>query len=148
MATQSGEPDKGSIHWPDSFAALSAASVGRLGWSPKSQEWVLRYRAARNASNRLRQNDNVSYELEYLPYLRELLDELSGCTRCLAMAASDVGRGCMTLMVNLIYENRARPLMWFVFGRPQGHSSAQTHWLEEALEIAVGFRLPPQFLFA
>ena len=86
---------------------------------------------------RWRKNENVTYELDYLPYLSEVLASLSGGTLALAMDGSGVGRGCMTLMVSLIYNNRALPLVWFVFLRPKGHSTAATHieLLDKVCEI-------------
>ena len=45
----------------------------------------------------------------------------------LTIDGSEVGRGCMTLMVSLIYQNRAIPLVWCVFDRPKGRLSAQEH---------------------
>jgi len=46
----------------------------------------------------------------------------------------------MVLMVNLIYSNRAIPLVWTVFDRPKGHASAEEHI---ALLEQVRLFLPP-----
>ena len=73
------------------------------------------------------QNEKVCYELDYLPYIDELLNALAGQDLAIAMDGSDIGRGCMVLMVSLIYNNRAIPLAWVVFERPKGHASAEEH---------------------
>jgi len=72
-------------------------------------------------------NENVSYELDYLPYISQLLEEFKDAPLVLAIDGSTIGRGCMALMINLIYEKRAIPLVWTVFQRPKGHASAQEH---------------------
>lgn len=73
------------------------------------------------------QNENVCYELDYLPYIDDLLSALAGHDIAIAMDGSDIGRGCMVMMVSLIYNNRAIPLAWVVFERPKGHASAEEH---------------------
>jgi hypothetical protein len=72
-------------------------------------------------------NENVSYEMDYLPYISQLLEEFKNVPLVLAIDGSAIGRGCMALMINLIYEKRAIPLVWTVFQRPKGHASAQEH---------------------
>jgi hypothetical protein len=52
---------------------------------------------------------------------------LSVLTLVVSLDGSEVGRGCLTLMVSLIYQRRAIPLVWLVVARPKGHLSAQAH---------------------
>jgi hypothetical protein len=73
------------------------------------------------------QNENVCHELDYLPYIQEGLATLAGLALPIAIDGSEIGRGCMVLMVSLIYNNRAIPLMWTVFQRPKGPASAEEH---------------------
>jgi len=82
-------------------------------------------------------NENVSYEMDYLPYISQLLEEFKNVPLVLAIDGSAIGRGCMALMINLIYEKRAIPLVWTVFQRPKGHASAQEHieLLTQVLQI-------------
>jgi len=82
-------------------------------------------------------NQNVSYELDYLPYMSHLLQELSDVPWVLAIDGSEIGRGCMALMINLVYEKRSIPLAWVVFQRPKGHASAAEHieLIEQVLKI-------------
>lgn len=72
-------------------------------------------------------NDNVCHEIDYLPYIQDILDELDGLDLPIAIDGSEIGRGCMVLLVSLLYNNRAIPLAWTVFKRPKGHASAQEH---------------------
>jgi hypothetical protein len=39
----------------------------------------------------------------------------------LAIDGSDIGRGCVTLMVSVIYQRRALPLVWVVVKGKKGH---------------------------
>ncbi len=82
-------------------------------------------------------NQNISYELDYLPYISHLLDGLSDVPLVLAIDGSEIGRGCMALMINLVYEKRSIPLVWVVFQRPKGHASAKEHieLIERVLKI-------------
>lgn len=73
------------------------------------------------------QNEQVTHEFDYLPYIQEVLDGLAGLALPLAIDGSEIGRGCLVLMISLIYNNRAIPLVWTVFQRPKGHASAAEH---------------------
>jgi len=73
------------------------------------------------------QNEQVTHALDYLPYLEAVLDALAGLALPLAIDGSEIGHGCMVLMVSLLYNNRAIPLVWTVFKRPKGHASAAEH---------------------
>jgi hypothetical protein len=68
-----------------------------------------------------------TYEVQYLPYAEQLLKHLAVQTLVVAMDGSEVGRGCMAIMINLIYQKRAIPLIWTVIDRPKGHLSAEAH---------------------
>jgi len=45
----------------------------------------------------------------------------------LAIDGSVVGKGCMCLMISLLYKNRALPLCWLVVKQPKGHLSEALH---------------------
>ncbi len=91
-------------------------------------------------------NENVSYELDYLPYISQLLEEFKDVPLVLAIDGSTIGRGCMALMINLIYEKRAIPLVWTVFQRPKGHASAQEH-IELLTQVVQIFPKNQQIIF-
>jgi hypothetical protein len=51
------------------------------------------------------------------------------------MDGSQAGRGCMVLMVGVLYQKRALPIAWLVYKGRKGHASAERHIL--ALEKAL-----------
>ena len=73
------------------------------------------------------QDEENRDELYYLPFIESLLAHLVGLPLVISMDGSEIGRGCMTMMVSLIYQKRAIPLLWAVLDRPKGHLSAQEH---------------------
>lgn len=73
------------------------------------------------------QDEQNSAEFYYLPFVEQVLAHLSGLTLVVSLDGSEVGRGCLTLMVSLIYQRRAIPLVWLVVARPKGHLAAQEH---------------------
>jgi len=72
-------------------------------------------------------NGRVEIEVYYLPYAQALLAGLAENTLLLAMDGSTVGRGCMVLMVGVVYHKRALPIAWVVYKGKKGHASAETH---------------------
>jgi hypothetical protein len=72
-------------------------------------------------------NERVEIEAYFLPYAQALLAGLADNTLLLAMDGSTVGRGCMVLMVGVVFHKRALPIAWVVYRGKKGHASAQTH---------------------
>jgi len=72
-------------------------------------------------------NGRVEVDVYFLPYARALLAGLAENTLLLAMDGSTVGRGCMVLMVGVVYHKRALPIAWVVYQGKKGHASAETH---------------------
>lgn len=72
-------------------------------------------------------NKNVDYETYFSPYAIELLLNLSSGPLALAIDGSEVGRGCLALMVSVIYKGRALPLGWVVVTGSKGHFSEESH---------------------
>ena len=81
----------------------------------------------------------VESETFFLPFARgkALLMSLCHDTLTFAIDGSVVGRGCMTLMVSVIYEQRALPLVWTVAKRKKGHFPVKVHidLLQEAKRL-------------
>lgn len=73
------------------------------------------------------QNEAVTYASHMLPFVQDLLTHLSHVTLVLAIDGSDVGRNCVTLLVSLIYQNRAIPLIYLVRTGKKGHFPAALH---------------------
>lgn len=74
------------------------------------------------------QNDKVTYDLFFLPFITVILQQMSQSEPLiLAMDGSVTGRKCMTLMVSLIYNNRAIPIAWVTVKGSKGHLSEDVH---------------------
>ena len=43
------------------------------------------------------------------------------------MDGSQVGRGCMVLMVGVVYKKRTLPIAWLVYEGQKGHTTAERH---------------------
>jgi hypothetical protein len=72
-------------------------------------------------------NEHIQFEGYYLPYVEALLARLAHGPLLLAMDGSEMGRGCLTLMVSVIYKQRALPIAWLVVQGSKGHFPEETH---------------------
>jgi Transposase DDE domain len=75
-------------------------------------------------------NDTITEQWYFLPYADVLLTHLALQTLVLIMDGSVVGRGCVALMLHVVYKGRALPLVWHVRKGKKGH-------FPEALHIAL-----------
>jgi hypothetical protein len=74
------------------------------------------------------QNDNVTFDLYFLPFVQPLLERLAAVRPLvLIMDGSAVARDCVTLMVSVIYAHRTIPIGWLVIEGEKGHFSTQRH---------------------
>jgi hypothetical protein len=79
----------------------------------------------------------VTAEAFYLPFAKALLEAIPG-PLALVIDSSEVGDGCCTWMMSVIYKKRALPLVWTVADRPKGHASDAEHLrLLQAVKAAV-----------
>lgn len=72
-------------------------------------------------------NERFDVQTNYLPFAHLILAHLADKPLVLAMDGSTVGRGCMALMVGVIYHKRAIPLAWIVYRGKKGHTDAEHH---------------------
>lgn len=73
-------------------------------------------------------NENVTLDLYFLPFVQPLLESLAAVRPLvLIMDGSTVARGCVTLMVSVIYAHRAIPIGWLVIEGEKGHFPTDTH---------------------
>ena len=72
-------------------------------------------------------NDRIDVETFYLPFCCELLASFSASLLPIAIDGSVMGKGCMCLMMSLLYKNRAIPLVWIVVKQKKGHMSEELH---------------------
>ncbi len=63
----------------------------------------------------------------FLPVAEALLANLAHQPLTLVMDGSVVGRGCVALMLSVVYHGRALPLAWIVTKGKKGHFPQQTH---------------------
>lgn len=71
--------------------------------------------------------DEIDVEAVYLPFARQILEALSYLPLVLVMDGSQVGRGCMVLMVGVLYQKRTLPIAWLVYKGKKGHASGERH---------------------
>jgi hypothetical protein len=72
-------------------------------------------------------NDAISTERYFLPHAELLLACLALETLVLVIDGSVVGRGCVALMVHVVYHGRALPIAWLVREGPKGHFPEDMH---------------------
>jgi len=66
-------------------------------------------------------------KIQLMPFAAELLTNLANFTLVLIMDGSEVGRGCVSLMLSVQYRGRALPLGWLVISGEKGHFSQEKH---------------------
>jgi hypothetical protein len=89
---------------------------------------------------RFLQHDAHTVDSWSLPVAHALLAALAHQPIQLVMDGSAVGRGCLALMLSVVYHGRALPLAWVVVAAPKGHFPEATH---RALLARVQPLLPP-----
>src|SRR5215831_11065470 len=72
-------------------------------------------------------NDKITAEVYFVPYARVLLAQLACQTLVLVIDGSVVGRGCMALMIHVVYKGRALPVAWLVRQGKKGHFPEAWH---------------------
>ena len=72
-------------------------------------------------------NEHIEFETYFMPFAEALLASLSQFTLVLVMDGSEVGRGCVTLMVGVVYKKRALPIAWIVVKGSKGHFPEELH---------------------
>jgi hypothetical protein len=72
-------------------------------------------------------NRNVTPEIYFLPFAQTLIQGLAHVPLVLVIDGSTVGRGCVALVVSLVYQGRALPIAWLVVTGQKGHFAEDTH---------------------
>jgi hypothetical protein len=72
-------------------------------------------------------NDQVTEQRYFMPYAEVLLRHLASQTLVLVLDGSVVGRGCVALMLHVVYKGRALPLAWQVRQGAKGHFPENLH---------------------
>jgi hypothetical protein len=76
---------------------------------------------------RFLQHDAQTLDGFFLPLAEELLLSLAAQPIQVVMDGSVVGRGCITLMLRVVYHGRALPLCWVVVRGKKGHFPEDMH---------------------
>jgi len=76
---------------------------------------------------RFLKNDKTTIKGWFLPVAKALLANLAQQPLTLVIDGSVVGRGCIALMLSVVYHGRALPLCWVVVKGKKGHFPQQTH---------------------
>ena len=91
-------------------------------------------------------NKEVTAETYFAPFAQAVLMSLSHVPIVLVIDGSTIGRGCMCLMVSVVYKRRALPVGWVVFQGSKGHCSQARHlevlkqvkdWVPSDAEVVV-----------
>jgi len=71
--------------------------------------------------------DDLDEQAVDLPCVRQILEALSHVALVLVLDGSQAGRGCLVLMVGVLYQKRALPMAWLGYPGKKGHASAERH---------------------
>lgn len=72
-------------------------------------------------------NEKITHETCFLPFIQALLSALAHAPIVLVIDGSAVGRNCVTLMICVVYKQRALPIAWRVVTGKKGHFPEQMH---------------------
>ena len=72
-------------------------------------------------------NATITEEVYFVPYAEILLQHLALQTLVVIIDGSVVGRGCVALMMHVVYKGRALPLAWQVRKGKKGHFPEDMH---------------------
>jgi len=90
---------------------------------------------------RFLQHEAHTVEGWFLPVAQARLARLAHQPLQLVMDGSTVGRGCLALLLSVLYHGRALPLGWVVVAAPKGHCPEATH---QARLASVQPLIPPE----
>jgi hypothetical protein len=86
-------------------------------------------------------NEAITSSIYYVPFAELLLTSLAHSPLVLVIDGSTVGRGCVALMLSVLYRGRALPVTWLVAEGRKGHFAEAVHLqlLQQLIPL-----LPPQ----
>ena len=132
MQLYPGEPKGNTARMLTTLAALVSGIV--LGKSCQLPTIARKAPDGAKADSRIKrysrwiQNERIEYEAYYLPFVQELLYRLAQIRELVFIIdGSEVGQGCITLMISLLYGKRALPITWLVVKGRKGHLPEHVH---------------------
>ncbi len=125
----------GSGHHDRHFNTLAALICGLAGGQSAHLSTIADHAPSGGATQeslimrfrRWLKHDAQTLDTWFLPVAQALLANLSHHPLRLAIDGSVVGRGCIALMVSVIYHGRALPLCWVVVKGKKGHFPQEMH---------------------
>jgi len=96
------------------------AIAGEVPFDSKEESIVKRFA-------RWAENEKIDVKTYYLPCAQALLAALAHSRLVLVMDGSLVGRGCISLLVAVVYKKRALPVCWLVVKGKKGHFPEDMH---------------------
>lgn len=73
-------------------------------------------------------NEQTSYDQYYLPFIVPFLDALgTEYPIIFSIDGSQVGKGCMALMISVVLKGKAIPIVWQVYRAKKGHLPESAH---------------------
>jgi Transposase DDE domain len=122
-------------HREQHFTTLVALMCGLIGGRHAHVSTIADHAPAGNARQeslikrfrRWLNHDAHTVDGWFLPVAKELLTTLAARPLVIVMDGSVVGRGCLALMLSVVYHGRALPLCWVVVRAPKGHFPEATH---------------------
>jgi len=112
------------------IAMITGIIIGKETQLPQIANHVpetIKLHSTEKRFKRLIINEAVDEETFFMPFIQSLLNRLNLEQMVLAVDGSLIGRGCMCLMISLIYKKRALPLAFIVVKGKKGHLPEQTH---------------------
>lgn len=101
------------------------AIAGKVPGGPRGRATKVESRVKR--FRRWLANKAIDMQTFFMPFAESLLLSLCHAPLVLVIDGSVVGRGCMMLMVSVVYKQRALPLVWTVAKRKKGHFPEAMH---------------------
>ncbi len=128
-------PSQFTGHRERHLNTLAALICGLAGGQSAHLSTIADYAPSGNANQesvitrfrRWLNHDAQTLEGWFLPVAKALLEHLSHQPLLLVIDGSVVGRGCIALMVSVVYHGRALPLAWLVVPGKKGHFPQALH---------------------
>jgi len=109
-----------SVQLPKVARKAPTTEGGYIGCRTETESQVKRF-------YRWLKNEDVTQAIFFLPFAQQILNALSHDTLVLLIDGTVVGRGCMALVIAVVYKQRALPIAWLVEKKKKGHFSEERH---------------------
>ena len=122
-----GLPERHVVVWAMMVAGIVLGRKARLTRIAEELPTQAKDKSTFRRLQRFTSNEGVDVQEHYMPFASQIVEALGVERLVVAMDGSVVGRGCVTLMVGVVYCNRLLPLTWMVYEGKKGHAPAEYH---------------------